>query len=221
MNNTTTKRTLTIVAILMAATLTVGSTFAATSAFAYKKGQDSNSKNANRNPSQEINSKTSANGIDATAESENENQICTRPNDNATCSEEGITSAPQISTPITPQPPTLTSVSGQGQNFCPGAAQSSPASITFSVQQNGGVAQGQFNVPVQSQNPFIKTGTLNGFQISGGSFAATGTELSQGPLGCGGTNFPSATISGQCGTGVTIQFATADGEHATFTGKVA
>jgi hypothetical protein len=32
---------------------------------------------------------------------------------------------------------------------------------------------------------------------------------------------PTATITGQCGTGVTIQYATADGEHATFTGNVA
>ena len=30
----------------------------------------------------------------------------------------------------------------------------------------------------------------------------------------------SATITGQCGTGVAIQFRTADGEHATFTGNV-
>jgi hypothetical protein len=30
----------------------------------------------------------------------------------------------------------------------------------------------------------------------------------------------SATITGQCATDVTIQFTTADGEHATFTGNV-
>jgi hypothetical protein len=53
-----------------------------------------------------------------------------------------------------------------------------PASVTFSVQQNvGGAVQGQFNVDVHFIVPFTKTGTLNGLQISGGSFTATGTEI--------------------------------------------
>ena len=106
----------------------------------------------------------------------------------------------------------------------PRATASLPASITFSAQQSGSAAvQGQFNVDVHFRElPFTKTGTLDSVQITGNSFTTTGTELSQEPATCGGRNFPtSATITGQCGTGVTIQFATADGEHATFTGNVA
>jgi hypothetical protein len=63
---------------------------------------------------------------------------------------------------------------------------------------------------------------LDSVQISGSSFTTTGTELSQGDGGsCGDVQIPtSTTITGQCGTGVTIQFATADGEHASFTGNV-
>lgn len=70
---------------------------------------------------------------------------------------------------------------------------------------------------------FNKTGTLDSVQISGNSFTITGTELSQETqVHCSNSQLPtSATITGQCGTGVTIQFATADGEHASFTGNVA
>ena len=69
-----------------------------------------------------------------------------------------------------------------------------------------------------------KTGTLDSVQITGNSFTITGKEFSAGNeiLRCEDILVPpTATITGQCGTGVTIQFATADGEHATFTGNVA
>jgi len=58
-----------------------------------------------------------------------------------------------------------------------------PASITFSAQQIGNAAvQGQFEVIVQFEsggNFFTKTGTLDSVQITGSSFIARGTELSQ------------------------------------------
>jgi hypothetical protein len=53
---------------------------------------------------------------------------------------------------------------------CPNAEKSNPASITFSAQQSGSaVVQGQFTVTVGAgtTSQLIKTGTLNGLQISG------------------------------------------------------
>jgi hypothetical protein len=102
MNNTTTS----IVAILMIATLVVGATFAATtvttqSAFAVgKKGsggaQQEGSNNGNTIIPMEINSKSSANGFDGIDENEPQNQICTHPNNNGVCSQEGITSITSV-----------------------------------------------------------------------------------------------------------------------------
>jgi hypothetical protein len=143
--------------------------------------------------------------------------ICTHPGENATCTEEGVRS---ISTPTPTPTPTTIQVSGQGergQNVCPDGT-SLAASITFSVQQNvGGAVQGQFNVDVDFPgNPFTKTVTLDSVQITGNSFTITGKELSAGS--CEDIVVPpTATITGQCGTGVTIQFATAHGENAMFT----
>jgi hypothetical protein len=109
MNNT---RTLAIVAVFMAATLVVGGTFAATSAFAYvKKGPQDNKKGARDNGSGNGNGNTitvekcknrgSASGFDTTVNQECENLICTHPGENATCSQEGA------ATP-TPEPITTT-----------------------------------------------------------------------------------------------------------------
>jgi hypothetical protein len=229
MNNTTTKRNLALAAVFIAATLVVG-TFATTtttiattqSAFAYpqkKKGGDENSRNGNTISIQKCKQAAIQSGFDNNQGQECENLICTHPGNNATCVQEGVTST------ATPTPTTIqVGGQGEGENFCPNAEVSLPASITFSAQQSGSVAvQGQFTVTVDlsSGEPIIKTGTLNDLQISGNTFTLTGTELSQGPARCGGTNLPvSATITGQCGTGVTIQYTTADGEHATFTGNV-
>jgi hypothetical protein len=92
MNNT---KTLAIVAILMAATLVVGVTFAATthSAMAYyqKKGDKKDDKrdaNGNTVTIQEDKQKASVSGWDNTAEQEAQNVICTHPGENATCTSE-------------------------------------------------------------------------------------------------------------------------------------
>jgi hypothetical protein len=235
MNNITTGKLTAIVAVLMAATLVVG-TFATVaavtqqSAFAVAKKppghdgskektrDDSGSGNGNGNGNtvtiEECKNKGSASGFDTALDQECENLICTHPGNNATCTQEGVTSTPTATT-------IQVSGQGEGQNFCPNAAVSLPASLTFSAQQSGSAAvQGQFTVtvPVAPGAQIIKTGTLDSVQIIGNSFTITGTELSQAPVQCGDIQLPtSATISGQCGTGVTIQFATADGEHATFT----
>jgi hypothetical protein len=86
MNNT---RTLTIAAIFMAATLVVGGTLAATTAFAYqkKRGQD-DTKNGNTVTVQASKQKGSVSGFDNDLDQEALNVICTHPGENATCTSE-------------------------------------------------------------------------------------------------------------------------------------
>jgi hypothetical protein len=115
MNNT---KTLAIVAVLMAATLVVGTfaTMAPTttqSAYAYakklprqddnKKTRDNGSGNGNDNTVtiQKCKNRGSASGFDTALDQECENLICTHPGENATCSQEGVV------TP-TPKPTTTT-----------------------------------------------------------------------------------------------------------------
>jgi hypothetical protein len=230
MNNTiTTKRNLALVAIFTAATLVVG-IFATTltqTALAYSQKKKDNGKEGNGNGNtvtiEECKNRGSASGFDTALDQECENLICTHPGENATCVQEGVvTSTP---TPPPTSTPTTIQVSGQGEgeNSCPfSGTETFPASITFSVKQSGSAAaQGQFEIIITPPGlQFTKTGTLDSVQITGNSFTITGTELANSL--CADAQLPSsATISGQCGTGVTIQFATADGEHATFTGNVA
>jgi Family of unknown function (DUF6346) len=100
MNNT---KTLTaIAAILIAATLVVGGTLAATSAFAYqqkKGGSQENSKNGNTVTIEECKNRGSASGFDTNVNQECENLICTHPGDGATCvSEPGQATPPATGT---------------------------------------------------------------------------------------------------------------------------
>jgi hypothetical protein len=102
MNNT---KTLTaIAAILIAATLVVGTlatTQSTQSAFAYpqkKRGQD-DSKNGNTVTNQACKQRGSVSGFDNTAEQECENLICTHPGNNATCSQEGVVTPTTTTTP--------------------------------------------------------------------------------------------------------------------------
>src|SRR6188472_437813 len=118
MNNTT-KRTLALVAVFMAATLVVGTfaTVATTqSAFAYsKKDNGKGNGNGNTVTIEECKNRGSASGFDTAVDQECENLICTHPGENATCTQEGVTSAPPT--------PTTIQVSGQGEGetFCPGS----------------------------------------------------------------------------------------------------
>src|SRR5438874_4574683 len=116
MNNTTiTKGNLSLVAILMAATLVIG-TFAtmattigttqSSTAFAYsqqkkKGGDDNNSRNGNTITALKCQNRGSASGFDTALDQECENLICTHPGNNATCVQEGVV------TP-TPKPTTTT-----------------------------------------------------------------------------------------------------------------
>jgi hypothetical protein len=93
MNNTTTRRNLTIVAILMAATIVVGGSIAATtgqSAYAYQQKKDNGKGNGNGNTVtiQKCKQATIQSGWDNQQEEECENLICTHPGQNATCVQE-------------------------------------------------------------------------------------------------------------------------------------
>jgi hypothetical protein len=123
MNNT--KTTPTIVAVIMAATLVVG-TFATVAvtqqsafAIAQKKppGHDGSKKkttdngkgndNGNTITALKCQNKGSASGFDTALDQECENLICTHPGNNATCSQEGVISALPTPTP-TSEPITTT-----------------------------------------------------------------------------------------------------------------
>jgi hypothetical protein len=101
MNNTTTRRNLTIVAILVAATLVVGTIAATTTvtqsaAFAYSKNKKDNGKgndNGNTVTIQKCKQEASESGWDNNQEQECENLICTHPGENATCVQEGQAAA--------------------------------------------------------------------------------------------------------------------------------
>jgi hypothetical protein len=112
MNNTKKTITLAIAAIFIAATLVVGGTFAASSAFAYiKKGPQDNKKGARDNGSGNENGNTvtilkcknkgSASGFDTTVNQECENLICTHPGAGATCVRENEAAVTPV-TPVTP-----------------------------------------------------------------------------------------------------------------------
>ncbi len=96
MNNTKKTITLAVAAIFIAATLVVGGTFAASSAFAYikkgsqdnKKGardKESDSRNGNTITVEKCQNKGSASGFDTTTNQECENLISTHPGSNGTC----------------------------------------------------------------------------------------------------------------------------------------
>jgi hypothetical protein len=114
MNNT---NTLAIVAVLMAATLVVGTfaTVATTtqSALAYtkkplqddnKKTRDNGSRNGNGNGNtvtiEECKNRGSASGFDTALDQECENLICTHPGENATCVQEGAAAAQAQAQPV-------------------------------------------------------------------------------------------------------------------------
>jgi hypothetical protein len=111
MNNT---RTLGIAAILIAATLVVGVTFAAAttvaqSAFAYSQKKDNGKGNGNGNTVtiEECKNKGSASGFDTALDQECENLICTHPGENATCVQEGaVTTTTAATTNPTSTPKT-------------------------------------------------------------------------------------------------------------------
>jgi pyrimidine deaminase RibD-like protein len=102
MNNTTTIALAAIVVILMSATLLVGATSTTKSstaaAFAYKKDNGKGNGNGNTVTIEECKNRGSSSGFDTAVDQECENLICTHPDNNATCSQEGAATASAAAT---------------------------------------------------------------------------------------------------------------------------
>jgi hypothetical protein len=143
MNNTKT-RTLAIVAVLTAATLVVGVTFAATtttqSVFAYEnKGGDKNSKNGNTVTPQTGEQYGIVSGFDNSFNQELQNVLCTHPS--ATCSTEGSegasqpTSSSSTSSHSSPSTSSHSSPSTSSHSSPSTSSHSSPSTSTSSSAQ--------------------------------------------------------------------------------------
>jgi hypothetical protein len=98
MNNTIkkTKRTLSLVAIFMVATLVVGLTFATTTKTAFA----ASNKSGNTVTAQINGQGAAQSGFDNDQEQESQNTICTHPGNNATCVEEGVVSVAAAQAPV-------------------------------------------------------------------------------------------------------------------------
>jgi hypothetical protein len=156
MNNTKTRTIVDgaiVVVIFIAATLVLGGTFAATTstpaAFGYKKDNG----NDNTIIPQEIESKTSANGFDSTAETELQNLLCTHPS--STCSAEG----------------------SEGIEAT-GAAQQGPQGAE--ALNNTGLSTQSFAFGSISSGTFTGSATPNHIAISAGNSAGTGSGGASG-----------------------------------------
>jgi hypothetical protein len=140
MNNTTNLTA--IVAVFMAAILVVG-TFATTPAAFAAKNNNNNS--GNTVTIQKCKQAATESGFDNTEEQECQNLICTHPGENATCTQEGVT------TSSTPLPPTTGTLLVTKVVVCVRAP--CPEASTFPITVTG-------NNPQPSTFPGSETGTL-------------------------------------------------------------
>jgi hypothetical protein len=98
MNNTKTRTTLAIAAVLMTATLVVGVTFAATSAQSAFAGGREGNENGNTITIQACKQKAYQSGWDNTQEQECGNTICTHPSSDGACVKES-SETPKVTPP--------------------------------------------------------------------------------------------------------------------------
>jgi len=109
----------------------------------------------------------------------------------------------------------ITQGSGQGTVVCPEPVGTKPSmSISFSSTSSKGTAGGTWKVGDGLKNGSITGGSFSKaqhFQLSGLERADSLCRL---PLGA------SITISGQCGSGIAIEFKASNGETGRFTGSV-
>jgi hypothetical protein len=90
--------------------------------------------------------------------------------------------------------------------------------IFFQADKDKNFKSGSWSIKTFS-GAEIKSGSINSGGWGKTSFSISGV-VNQDP-GCNAPVPVTMTISGQCGTGVTINFKAADGETGTFTGNVA
>jgi hypothetical protein len=112
------------------------------------------------------------------------------------------------------------SATGRGtssQYFC-GSGVPNVATIQFQAQKSKGIMQGGFSI---FGSTVVKFGNINAGTINASSYSLTATVTADQ---CGGTFnnvVAQATISGQCGTAVTIHYVDTLGETGDFVGNVA
>jgi hypothetical protein len=150
-------------------------------------------KNGNTVTDQAASQGAEESGFDVTQEQESQNVICTHPNDNASCSQEGITSVPiPLPMPTTPPPPTTGTLLVRKVVVCMDDGQCpSPSEFTITVESSTGrkttfpgsetgngvtLEQGQFFVN-EDQSPAIFTVSFSGDCTQAGQFTASGTII--------------------------------------------
>jgi hypothetical protein len=235
MNNT---KTLAIVAVLMAATLVVG-TFATMitttqSAYAYakklprqddKKTRDNGSGNRNGNTitALKCQNKGSASGFDTAVNQECENLICTHPGNNATCTQEGLAAATGNAISSQQPPPTNSfTITGTGTGSSASFVCNPPVppgltiSIDFSAQRDGTVS-GTYTI--STNTGFLRQGTITDGTTDGNTYTLSGVNLAVCADNQGNLPVAPMTISGDCGDRVTITYRDPN-TAGTFTGNV-
>jgi Prealbumin-like fold domain len=176
MNNTTTRGTLTAIVVLIFAAgslLAITTTSTPSTIFAYaKKGTQDNgnvNNNGNTDTIQAARQGAGECGFDVTQEQESQNVICTHPKENATCSQEGVTSTPSISIPTpTPQPTTGTLLVKKVVECSGGGSCPRPSEFTITVFGN-------------DARPFSFSGSTEGTPVTlrPGFYNVTETDFGQ------------------------------------------
>lgn len=113
---------------------------------------------------------------------------------------------------------------GRGQVNCPsvdgepGTSPQGDETITFIASKQKGTLFGQWEIFGEFGG--IKSFNINGGHIGGKEFTLRGTETFDQL--CNSEQIPAAiTITGECGTDVTIHFRASNGEEGEFVGNVA
>jgi hypothetical protein len=228
MNNTTTTRTTLsaiIVLLFIAATLVSGGILTATTtpsaaAFADGKKKGNGNGNGNTDTTQKNKQDGTESGFDNSFEQEGQNLICTHPDDNSNCIQEeeeelsstAGTAGTSIASEVTGSG-TAPNTSPNSRITCPNGS-ALAGTITFhATKTTGGVISGTWTIQasqIDLNGPpvGVKSGTFNGGDIGTNNYHLTGVEnVDQACSQFGGGVTPNPiTISGQCGTGVAIEF---------------
>jgi hypothetical protein len=179
-------------------------------------GKDNNgSNNGNTNTIQILKQKAKASGKFSKVEQNGQNMICTHPDNNVPCSQQGV---------ITPTPPPTNSftITGTGTGSSASFVCNPPVppgltiSIDFSAQRDGTVS-GTYTISASSG--FFLQGTITDGTTDGNTYTLSGVNLAVCADNQGNQPVAPMTISGDCGDGVTITYRDPN-TVGTFTGNV-
>jgi hypothetical protein len=109
--------------------------------------------------------------------------------------------------------------SGTGEVICPsGSSPPQTEHLSFSADKSKKTLFGDWNIFSNATFQVVKAGDITGGQISGKKFTLTGTEDIDDL--CSSQIPATITITGQCGSGVTLQFKSSNGQEGQFFGIV-